>query len=326
MKIVEFCDGPNCWFSTRGVLRGRGAAIILDRFTYRCGQPGARSRLAARLCRSAQISNRLIESIFGDGTGQAIVGRAYQPPTPIYSEADPTTEPASSERAGARADFAAFPRATGSGCCGTARAQPPAGAGLLPVGARARRGAPQGRGPSTTSKRRRNLQSRRLRRHPAGGSFHKRRRRRKSTPQGSVASVSPGQLRGSQSQPAGYRTAAAPPAEPDPRYTGSITTQQVRTIQPTPANYRTAAAQPVQPGAQYAGSAPPQQVRGLFSPNYQVAAASQAAAYPQPGQYPQQPVRQQLASDTRRNRSGAMRIRRRPTLRRPMGTWRSSSR
>ena len=41
-----------------------------------------------------------------------------------------------------------------------------------------------------------------------------------------VASVSPGQLRGSQSQPAGYRTAAAPPAQPDPRYTGSVTTSR----------------------------------------------------------------------------------------------------
>ena len=51
----------------------------------------------------------------------------------------------------------------------------------------------------------------------------------------------------------------------------------------------------MQPSAQYAASAPPQQVRGLFSTNYQVAAASQAGAYPQPGQYPQQPVRQQLA-------------------------------
>src|SRR5262249_59270011 len=35
----------------------------------------------------------LIESMFGDGTGQAIVGRAYQPPEPIYSEADTTAEP-----------------------------------------------------------------------------------------------------------------------------------------------------------------------------------------------------------------------------------------
>ena len=45
----------------------------------------------------------LIESMFGDGTGQAIVGRAYQPPAPIYSEADPTAElapePSAQERA-----------------------------------------------------------------------------------------------------------------------------------------------------------------------------------------------------------------------------------
>jgi len=58
-------------------------------------------------------------------------------------------------------------------------------------------------------------------------------------------------------------------------------------------NYRTAA-QPTQPTAQYAGSAPAQQVRGLFSAYYQVAAATQAGAYP-PGRYAQQPARQQLA-------------------------------
>ena len=45
----------------------------------------------------------LIESMFGDGTGQAIVGRAYQPPAPIYSEADPTAEPAPEPSAQERA-------------------------------------------------------------------------------------------------------------------------------------------------------------------------------------------------------------------------------
>src|ERR1700758_2781895 len=35
----------------------------------------------------------LIESMFGDGTGQAIDARAYQPPAPIYSEAEPGVEP-----------------------------------------------------------------------------------------------------------------------------------------------------------------------------------------------------------------------------------------
>src|ERR1700722_13216552 len=45
----------------------------------------------------------LIESMFGDGTGQAIVGRAYQPPAPIYSEADPTAEPAPEPSARERA-------------------------------------------------------------------------------------------------------------------------------------------------------------------------------------------------------------------------------
>ena len=48
-------------------------------------------------------SDGLIESMFGDGTGQAIVGRAYQPPAPIYSEADPTAEPAPEPSARARA-------------------------------------------------------------------------------------------------------------------------------------------------------------------------------------------------------------------------------
>ena len=48
-------------------------------------------------------SDGLIESIFGDGTGQAIVGRAYQPPAPIYSEADPTAEPAPEPSAQERA-------------------------------------------------------------------------------------------------------------------------------------------------------------------------------------------------------------------------------
>src|SRR5262249_3746538 len=111
-----------------------------------------------------------------------------------------------------------------------------------------------------------------------------------------VASMSPGQLRGSQqSQAGGYRLATAPAAQADPRYTGSVAAQPVHASQAAPANYRTAKAQPVQPSAQYAGSAPAQQVRGLFSANYQVATGSQAGAYSQPGQYAQQPVRQQLA-------------------------------
>ena len=81
-------------------------------------------------------SDGLIESMFGDGTGQAIVGRAYQPPAPIYSEADRGAG-SRAERAGARAGFAtAFPTAAGSGCFDTARAPRPASTRLLPVGAR----------------------------------------------------------------------------------------------------------------------------------------------------------------------------------------------
>ena len=239
-------------------------------------------------------SDGLIESMFGDGTGQAIVGRAYQPPAPIYSEADPTAEPAPEPSARERAPVSQLSQQQPAPVAATqhARSRRPAPAyyQLVP--------APQGRAAGQGPVYYRQAPAQFAVAPPAPTSGWR------AVPQAQalaqvdpryVASVSPGQLRDSQFQPARYRTAAAPPAQPDPRYTGSITTQQVRTIQPAPANYRTAAAQPVQPGAQYAGSAPPQQVRGLFSPNYQVAAAPQAAAYLQPGQYPQQPVRQQLA-------------------------------
>src|SRR5262249_50220026 len=238
----------------------------------------------------------LIESMFGDGTGQAIVGRAYQPPEPIYSEADTTAEPtaepsargqapasqhlsqqqpapvASTQHARGRRPAPAYyqmapgqqARTPGQGPVYYYRQAPAQFAVAPPAPSSGWRVVPQAQAPAQVDPR-------------------------------YVASVSPGQLRGSQSQPAGYRLAAAPAVQPDPQYTGSVAPQPVRASQAAPANYRTATAQPVQPSAQYAGSAPAQQVRGLFSPNYQVATASQAGAYPQPGQYAQQPVRQQLA-------------------------------
>jgi len=232
----------------------------------------------------------LMESVFGDGTGQAIDARAYQPPAPIYSEADPTAaapsaqEPApvsqqfsqpqpapvvSAQRAHSRRPAPAYyqlvpaqqARAAGQGPVyyRQAPAQYPV---APPVPAPGWRAVPQAQAPAQVDPR-------------------------------YVASLSSGQLRGSQSQPPGYRMVTAPSAQGDPRYTGSVAAQQVRGPQPAVVNYRTAA-QPTQPTAQYAGSAPAQQVRGLFSAYYQVAAATQAGAYP-PGRYAQQPARQQLA-------------------------------
>ena len=171
----------------------------------------------------------LIESMFGDGTGQAIVGRAYQPPAPIYSEADPTAEPAPEPSAQERAPVspqlsqqqpapvastqharrgrpapvyyqlvpAQQARAAGQGPVYYQQA-PAQFAVAPPAPASGWRVVPQAQAPAQVDPR-------------------------------YVASVSPGQLRGSQSQPAGYRTAAVPPAQTDPRYTGSVATQQVRT-------------------------------------------------------------------------------------------------
>jgi lipoprotein-anchoring transpeptidase ErfK/SrfK len=238
----------------------------------------------------------LMESMFGDGTGQAIVGRAYQPPAPIYSEVDPTAEPV------------AEPSAQGPAPVSQQLSQQqPAPVVSAPQHARSHRPAPayyqlvpaqQARpaGQGAVSCRQAPAQFAVAPPAPASGW--------RLVPQAQapaqvdpryLASVSPGQLRGSQSQPAGRPTATAPAAQPDPRNTGSVATQQARPVQAQPANYRATVAQPAQPSAQYAGSAVAQQGRGLFSANYQVAAASQAGAYPQPGQYPQQPVRQQLA-------------------------------
>jgi lipoprotein-anchoring transpeptidase ErfK/SrfK len=238
----------------------------------------------------------LIESMFADGTGQVIVGRAYQPPAPIYSEADPTAEPS--------AEPSAQWQAPGSQQLSQ---QQPAPVASTPH-ARGRRAAPayyqlvpaqqsRAAGPGPVYYYRQAPAQFAVTPPPQASGW-------RVVPQAQapvqvdpryVASVSPGQLRGSQFQPAGNRLAAAPVAQPDPQYTGSVAAQPVRAFQPAAANYRTATAQPVQPSAQYAGSAPAQQVRGLFSSNYQVATASQAGASPQSGQYAQQPARQQLA-------------------------------
>jgi len=176
----------------------------------------------------------LIESMFGDGTGQAIVGRAYQPPAPIYSEADPTAEPAPEPSAQERAPVSpqlSQQQAAPVASTQHARRGRPAPVYYQLVPAQQARAAGQGPvyyqqapaqfavAPSA----------------PASGW--------RVVPQAQapaqvdpryVASVSPGQLRGSQSQPAGYRTAAVPPAQTDPRYTGSVATQQVRTRRAIP--------------------------------------------------------------------------------------------
>ena len=324
---AEFCDGPNFCFSTRGVLSGGRHRRRPDRFPHRsisqtldpgwqlvyAGQPG--------------YEDGLMESMFGDGTGQAIDGRAYQPPASIYSEADPTARSRAHRRA---------PRF----------AQPPQPCRLWPFTRSARKPSPG------TSTRLLSVmpppqagtagQARPYYYQPAPTQFqaappappsgwrvvapapHKRKSTRDTWPrcrQGNCVA------RKRRRPDLGWRP--RPPAQTDPQFTGSVAAQ-VRTIQPMPANYRVAPAQPAQASAQSIASAA-QQVRGLFAANYQGAAAAPAGAYLQPGQYPQQPVRQQLAFGYKRGRrSRAMcinraPIRRRVTHPRPMGTWRSSS-
>jgi len=200
----------------------------------------------------------LIESMFGDGTGQAIVGRAYQPPEPIYSEADTTAEPTAEPSARGQAPASQHlsqqqPAPVASTQHARGRRPAPAYYQMAP-GQQART---PGQGPVYYY---RQAPAQFAVAPPAPSSGWRVVPRAQAPAQVDpryVASVSPGQLRGSQSQPAGYRLAAVPAAQRDPQYTGSV------------------AAQP--------------------SPNYQVATASQAGAYPQPGQYAQQPVRQQLA-------------------------------
>ena len=312
---------------TRGVLRGGWSAVVLIASHTVCGQPGARSRLASyAYAGQPGYNDGLIESVFGDGTGRRL-------------SAAPINRPRQSIRkrirlrAGSRAERAerapvsptAFPTAAGSGCCDTARAQRPAGARLLPVGACA------------TGARRR-AGSRLL---PASaGAIRSRAACADIRLAGGSASAGAGA-----SRPAICRVGVARTA---PRLAisagglsdcgraaganrsavhGSVTPRsRFRTIQPTPASYRTAAAQPVQPGAQYAGSAPPQQVRGLSR------RIIRWPPLPKPAR-----IRSPARSATAGPAAACVRIhnataaglcvsRRRPTLRRPMGTWRSSSR
>jgi lipoprotein-anchoring transpeptidase ErfK/SrfK len=201
----------------------------------------------------------LIGSMFDDGTGQAIVSRAYQPPEPIYSEVDSTAAPSADERT-------------------PAAATPP----IPPVSAQhtqSRRPLPAQPVPAQQAVR-------------GTGNY-------RQAPGQYVAptptdprhvSVPPGQLRGSQSAAVNYRVATAPPQQSNPPYAAAVPAQQVRAPEPAAANYQAAVApqpQP-QPSPQYA--APVRQVRGLFSSTYQVTATTQVA-----NPALQQPARQQLA-------------------------------
>ena len=235
----------------------------------------------------------LMESMFGDGTGQAIDARAYQPPASIYSEADPGTEPSTQATAPI--------------------AQPPQPMPALAVPAQRAQSRRQAQAPAyyqvmpppqagTAG------QARPYYYRPASTQFQA---APPAPPSGwrvvapapaqaqvdprYVAALTSGQLRGSQVASPASRMAAAPAAQTDSQFTGSIAAQAPRTSQPVPANYRVAPAQPAQAGAQSIAPAGAQQVRGLFAANYQGAAAAPAGAYLQPPQYQQPPPRQQLA-------------------------------
>jgi len=230
----------------------------------------------------------LMESMFGDGSGQPIVARAFQPPEPLYSEADPAAQPSTQEGAPAASQQ---PAAAASTQHTRSRRPAPVYYQLLP--------APQARGAAQGPVYYyRQVPAQASVAQPAAVSGWQ------AAPQPQAAAQpvprytgtpSPVQARSVQSPPAGYRMAATPQAQPDPQYTGSVPAQPVRSVQPAPAHYQIAAAPRPQPSAQYAGSAPAQPGRGLFSANYQVAVASQAGSYPPPSQYQQQPARQQLA-------------------------------
>jgi lipoprotein-anchoring transpeptidase ErfK/SrfK len=225
----------------------------------------------------------LVESMFGDGTGQAIDARAYQPPAPIYSEADPGAAPSAQEPAPVAQRSPQQTPAVVAAQRARNRRQIPAHYQLVPapqMGAAAPGAAYYYRqapaqfqaAPSAPTAGWRAVA-------PAPAQVDPR----------YVAALSAGQLRGSQAVSTGYRLAAAPAGQSDPQLTGSVAVQPAHGPQAAPASYR-AVAQPAQQAAQSAGSAGPQQVRGLFATSYQGAAGS----YLQP-QYQQQPPRQQLA-------------------------------
>ena len=236
-----------------------------------------------------EYGDRLMESMFGDSSGQPIVARAFQPPEPLYSETDQAAQPSTQESAPAAAQQPAAAASTQH-----VRSRRPAPAYYQLVPAQQARGAGQG---PVYYYRQAPAQSSLPQPAPASGG--------QAVPQPQVAAqppvlrhaatVSPVQARTVQSPSAGYRMAAAPQAQPDPPYAGSVVAQQVRSTQPAPANYQVGAAPRQQSSQEYTGPAPAQQPRGLFSANYQLAAASQAGNYPPPGQYQQQSARQQLA-------------------------------
>jgi lipoprotein-anchoring transpeptidase ErfK/SrfK len=188
------------------------------------GQPGYR--------------DALLESVFDDETGPAVVGRAYESPAPILSEVDPAAAATSTD------DPAPIPAAQ----LAPAVTQQTRGHG--PTAAHSQPNAPQQAGQGAVT-------------------------RRQADPQYLVPVLS-GQLRGSQSVTVKGRIATAPPAQSEPPNTGAVPLQQARAPETVPANYRMVAApqaqpQP-QPSPQYA--VPMQQGRGLFSPTYPAPAAS----------------------------------------------------
>ena len=195
------------------------------------GQPGYR--------------DALLESVFDDGAGPAVVGRAYEPPAPIYSEVDPMAAASSTDE----------PAPVSAGQPAPTVTQQAHSRG--PTAAHSQPNAQQQPGQGAVS--RRQVEPRYL------------------------APVLPGQLRGSQSVTVNHRIAAVPSVQSDPPNTGAVPPQQARAAEPTPANHRMVGApqpQPLpQPSPQYA--APVQQGRGLFSPTYPTAATPQAAAYAQ---------------------------------------------
>jgi hypothetical protein len=190
----------------------------------------------------------LMESMFGDGTGQAIDARAYQPPASIYSEADPAAEP----NAPVTAPIAQPPQPTPASAIPAPRAhsrrqaQAPTYYQAVPApqAGTAGQGRPyyyrpapaqfQAAAPSPPSGWRAVAPA------PAQAQVDPR----------YVAALSSGQLRGSQVASPGSRMAAAPAAPSDPQFTGSVTAQAPRILQPVPANYRVAPAQPAQATAQ----------------------------------------------------------------------------
>jgi lipoprotein-anchoring transpeptidase ErfK/SrfK len=191
-------------------------------------------------------SDGLIESMFGDGTGQPIVARAYQP-APLYDQPGSGPQPPTYRAAPVYSQPPGPPQPP---------AYRPAPAHYLQPGAprpRAYQGAaaPYQQGP--------------VRRGPV-----------QQVPAQQMPAQQ--QVRASQSAPVYYRQAPAQPAaqpapvsswhaapapHADPQYTGSVPAQQVRGFRSAPANYQMVPA-PQQgayrPAAQYPQPAPQQRV------------------------------------------------------------------